>query len=69
MKDENGEFEGAIEDYNKAIALNSKNAMAYFNRGNTYFNLGNKTQACEDWNIARELGDETAPQRMEKNCK
>ena len=33
----NREYDEAIEDFNTAIALDSNNAGAYFNRGSAYF--------------------------------
>src|SRR5688572_5127360 len=35
-----GDKEAAIKDYSEAIALDSSNALAYFNRGNVYDQLG-----------------------------
>jgi tetratricopeptide (TPR) repeat protein len=35
-----GEYQKAINDYDQAIALNPKDAMAFGNRGVTYANLG-----------------------------
>ena len=32
--------ERAIEDYDKAIELDPNDAQAYYNRGNSYGNLG-----------------------------
>ena len=32
---ESGQFEKAIAEYNKAIKLDPKDALAYFNRGNS----------------------------------
>ena len=36
---EKGEFDRAIDDYNKAIELNPEFAYAYKNRGNAHYNL------------------------------
>ena len=43
--------------------------MAYFNKGNSEFNLGNKTRACENWKKAHELGAEYALERINEKCK
>jgi len=73
VKDENGDYEGAIEDYNKVINLEKvdieNKQMAYFNKGNSEFNLGNKDNACKDWNKAYELGAEYALERINEKCK
>ena len=34
IKEKEGDFEGAIIDYTKAIEVDPNNAQAYFNRGN-----------------------------------
>ncbi len=39
-KDEAGEYDEAISDYNRSILLDDTNDMAYFNRGNAKFNKG-----------------------------
>ena len=73
VKDENEDYIGAIEDYNKVLSLKEldieNQQSAYFNRGNTYFNLKNNEKACEDWKKAVELGAEYAKERIEKHCK
>lgn len=35
-----GDYRGAIQDYNRAIELDSNNEMAYNNRGVSRYNLG-----------------------------
>lgn len=73
VKDENGDYEGAIEDYEKVINLENvdieNKQMAYFNKGNSEFNLGNKTKACESWKKAHELGADYALERINEKCK
>jgi tetratricopeptide (TPR) repeat protein len=46
---------GAIEDYTKAISLDSNYVRAYFNRGNSYMHLGNYASAILDFNKAISL--------------
>ena len=41
---------------------------AYFNRGNSKLNIGDKKGACEDWKKALELGAEYAKERLEEHC-
>ena len=43
--------------------------MAYFNRGNSKFNKGDKEGACNDWTNAKELGADYAQERIDNNCK
>ncbi len=73
LKDENGDHLGAIADYNKVIEVKDvdleNKQMAYFNRGNSKFNLDKKNDACEDWKIAFELGAEYASDRINQHCK
>jgi tetratricopeptide (TPR) repeat protein len=45
-----GQFDKAVEDYNKAIALNPSYGMAYRNRGSAYLNIGRPNLAIEDYN-------------------
>ena len=55
-----GEIDKAIADYDKAIALEPKDAKAYYSRGNTYHNEGEFDLAITDYNRAIELNLETA---------
>ena len=50
--DDKGEHDRAIEDYDKAIALNPKNANAYYNRGNAYYNMSEYDRAIKDYDNA-----------------
>ncbi len=54
--------------YDRAIKLEPKNPLAYFNKGNTYFNKNEKEKACEIWIIARDLGSKSAINRIEAEC-
>lgn len=73
LKDENGDYQGAIEDYDKVLALDKvdldNKQMAYFNRGNSKFNLNDKAGACADWTKALELGADYAKERLDEHCK
>jgi tetratricopeptide (TPR) repeat protein len=51
-KGKKGDNAGAVENYNWAIWLNSKNATAYFNRGVIRDHLGDKQGAIEDYTRA-----------------
>ncbi len=47
-KYEAGNYEGAVEDFNQAIALDPQNALAYNKRGDAYYRLGDYEQAQAD---------------------
>jgi tetratricopeptide (TPR) repeat protein len=49
------DFENAIAAYTKAIELDPKYAMAYYNRGNAYRALGKREQTITDYSKAIEL--------------
>jgi len=67
-KDDAGEHKDALKDYDKVIELDPKNDLAYFNRGNTKFSLGDKKGACEDWTKAKSLGSPYAQDRLNEEC-
>ena len=46
---EQGDRQGAIEDYTQALALNPKNADTYFSRGLVRYDLGDYKGAIEDF--------------------
>ena len=51
-----GKFEEAIQNYDKAIELDSNvNSIYYYNRGNAYFSLGKFENAIQDYNKAIDL--------------
>jgi len=49
------DYEGAIRNFNEAIRLDPKYAIAYGNRGVAYSKLGEYQKAIEDYNQAIEL--------------
>ena len=53
--DNNRDYDGAIEHFNKAIELDSTLATAYFGRGTTYNLKGMQTRAIEDLQKSIEL--------------
>ncbi len=52
------QYEKAIVDYNKAIALNPNDVGAYTNRGVAYALSGNMGRAISDFQKACNMGDE-----------
>lgn len=59
-KDELKDYKGAIADYNKAIALNPKFEIAYYNRGISKNNLKDYLGAIADYSKAIELNPKDA---------
>lgn len=68
-KSELKDYEGAMSDYQKAIASDNKFHTAYFNIGVLKFNTGKKSDACEYFFKAKELGNKDAENIIEKYCK
>ena len=64
-----GQLNISIEYYDKAIKLNPNFAKAFYNRGNSNFDLGLNKEACLDWMKAAQLGYESAEDMMIQNCK
>jgi len=59
----------AVDDYSKAIAINPKAGQAYFNRGATYLNMQQKSNACADWKTASALGFTKAGDMINAYCR
>lgn len=59
----------ALQDFNYGITLNPKNAALYTNKGNLLYKLGNKNQACAQWQKAVNLGCSDAESYYNKYCK
>jgi tetratricopeptide (TPR) repeat protein len=53
-------YDGALQDFSKAIELDRDYANAYYNRGNLYRSMGNKELAVADYQKACDLGHENA---------
>jgi len=51
-RDDLGDKQGAISDYNQAITFNPQYAIAYYNRGNARSDLGDKKEAITDYSHA-----------------
>ena len=52
---EKGEYDKAIESFNKALKLDMKNTRAYINRGNAYDDKGEYLKAIDDYSQAIKL--------------
>jgi tetratricopeptide (TPR) repeat protein len=50
-----GQYEQAIDDYNKAVKAKPKYEKAYFNRGNAYYTKGQYEQAIDDYKKVIEM--------------
>ncbi|MEM6697554.1 MAG: tetratricopeptide repeat protein [Bacteroidota bacterium] len=63
-----GEYQYAINDYNRAILLNENFAEAYFNRGLARIMLYNRPDGCLDLERGVELGYEEGEERRQLFC-
>ena len=52
-----GDYDRAIDDYNKALEINPRYAKAYNDRGNAWSDKGDYVRACSDYQKACELGN------------
>ena len=57
----NGEYDSAVGDYNRAIELNPKDALAYLNRGRAYYNKTSYDLAIVDFTKAIEINPKSLP--------
>jgi lipoprotein NlpI len=55
-----GDYDGAIQDYNRAIRLDAESAAAFGGRGAAYFAKGEYEQAIQDFNEAIRLNPKGA---------
>ena len=60
MKSEEGDFNGAIAEFNRLIELNPKDAIAYYNRGLLEANKRDFDRAIADFNRAIQLSPKFA---------
>ena len=60
LKFDRGNYQGAIDDYTKAIEINPKYDLAYSNRGVARVKLGDTQGAIADYNKAIEINPQDA---------
>jgi tetratricopeptide (TPR) repeat protein len=60
--------EKALEDFNYSIKLKPDFSASITNRGILYYQLGQKEEACKDWNQARKQNYKPAQEFFEKHC-
>ena len=60
-------YQGAIEDFQKAIELKPDYADAYFNLGRTYYLMNDADKACEYYKLADKYGRPNLEDYI-KNC-
>ena len=64
-----GEFQEALDDFNKTIELDPGYSNAWHNRGLSHYQLNQHDLACEDWQKAKELGFAKAGEMLDRYCK
>ncbi len=62
-------YDKALENIDKAIALNPNYALYYYRSGEIKARMKNMKGACEDWNKAKQLGYKDAEEVIMYNCK
>jgi tetratricopeptide (TPR) repeat protein len=55
IRNHRGDYTTALADFEKALALNSKIAAAYVNRGNSYFSTQHYKSAIDDYTKALQM--------------
>ena len=62
-------FDRAISDYDYALKLSPDNSDVLTNRGTSHYQAKNTEKACEDWNEAKRLGNNTVVKYLNSFCK
>ncbi len=61
-------FKEAVADFSASIEINPKHHNSYHNRGIALYNLGNQTQACDNWCQAEQLGNTFSKSHLNQFC-
>src|ERR1700740_1950466 len=64
---EKGDYERAVADYGKSIALHATPVRSFMGRADLYERMGDRTRAIADFQKALELGPDMLPQYV-KQC-
>ena len=67
-KYEAGNYQGAIDDFNKAIEINPKDAVAYLSRGVARELVYDLEGACRDWRKAADFGLKEPAEWVKNQC-
>ena len=67
-KHKTNDYEGAIEDFTKAIELGENDPVIYYLRGMSRRLTEDSKGACKDWKKAAELGDKDSEELLKKYC-
>jgi TonB family protein len=62
------DFNGALTNFSKVIAINEEDDDAHFNRGACYMKLGDTANACRDWNFPSLRCQISAVNLLNKYC-
>ncbi|MFZ2340440.1 MAG: tetratricopeptide repeat protein [Bacteroidales bacterium] len=62
------DYQGAIEDFNKAIRINPSDDKSYYGRGLAKIVLNQKESGCSDLQRALKLGNPQAKETILKYC-
>ncbi len=68
LKIENGNFNGALDDYTKALEVLPNEPVINFNRGYTKYELGDIDGACVDFTKASKLGNKEGREAVKAVC-
>lgn len=63
------DYAGALADFNMVLEHNPESFKAMFNRGFVFHKMGRKSEACQDWKAAGEMGFTPAIDNYFNNCK
>ena len=67
-KYEAGNYQGAINDFTKALEINPQNADAYYNRGIARGLVNDLEGACRDWRKAADFGLKEPAEWVKNHC-